>query len=239
MSTEIANRVPGLAGLAAGLRRTKQTMPSFGGKPYLTFGKDGGWTLGTDKRTTHNGRSIIVNITTLKSGFICWTNYPAAEKRKNEKLGEEMRQITAEPIDITKLPDLGWEWKQQQYFEARFTDGDREELSFSTSSMGGLEAMDGLMTEIMDRVESGEDVYLFPVVLIENDFYDHRQYGKTYKPIFEIIGWADADGVFEGEQHETKKPDAIGGSPASGRREDPEEQAQDEGDDAPIRRRRR
>lgn len=239
MSEGTSVAVPGLAGLAGGLRRTKAAMPSFGGKGYLSFGKDGKWSFG--KNTAVDGERVVLNITTLKSGYVCWTNYDPKERRKNEKLGEEMRLTTMGGVDPSTLPDLGWEWKQQQSVEGRFLDGDREEFNYTASSLGGLEAMTTVIDAILGRIEDGEQVYLFPVVVLSSDWYEHRQYGKTYKPVLEIEAWADVDGVIEGAKAASKRVEKAA---ETTRHADPEpeqeaEPERDEGEEPPVRRRRR
>jgi hypothetical protein len=263
------NAVPGLAGLAGGLKRVKNSLPSFGGKQYMSFGKDGNWTLGK-RGDARNGTRALLNITSLKSGYVCWTDYPAKDKKKNEKMGEEMKLATLGGVDPSELADLGWEWKQQMLIEGRFLDGDQPEFSYNTSSNGGLEAMDVILDAVTARLESGEDVYLFPIVEMNNDWYDHAQWGKTYKPILEIVAWADVDGAYEGEDEVeeekpapkkrkkvTKKPDPVeepeeeeeldeddveeveGYDLGEEEAEEAEEAEEEEVEEAPVRRRRR
>ncbi len=234
----------GIAGLAAGLRRTRQGLPSFGGKGFLKFGNDGNWEVGKE-RTNVNEDVLIVNVTSIKSGYVCWTDHPKEARKKNEKLGEEMTLITMPPIDPSNLPDLGWEWRQQMSFEARFRDGDQEECSFTTSSGGGLEAMDTVLDAIGERLDAGEVDFIYPVVQLDNDWYDHKTYGKTYKPILSIIGWADVNGEMDGaggKKAVEKKDAAPADEPAD--EPQPEEQEEpaaepEETSEAPVRRRRR
>lgn len=197
--------MPNLAGMAKGLKQTRQAMPSFGGKPYMKFGKDGEWSCGQGGDAV-NGELVILNTSSLKGGYVCWTDH---DKKKNEKLGEEMQLVSMGLIDPEELPDMGWPWKAQQSVEGRFLEGDQEEFSYNTSSGGGLEAMAGVIDAIMARIEDGEEVFLFPVVRLEDDNYEHKQWGKTYKPILEIVGWADVEGNLEDDDVLEEEPEQI------------------------------
>ncbi len=243
MSNEVStNKVAGLAGLATGLRRTKSQMPSFGRKSFLQFGKDGLWTLGKDKRTGRNDERVLLNITSLRSGYVCWTNHPEGSKKKNEKLGEEMALATGNPIDVSHLPDTGWDWRQQQSVEGRFIGGDQEEFIFNTSSNGGLEAMEIVISAVMDKIDSGEDVYLFPIVELAGDWYDHSQYGKTHKPLLEVVAWCDAEGLMEGgapDDDVVDDSDDDDEDDVADDTVDEEPTIKDEREEPPTRRRRR
>ena len=245
MGNEVGMPAPDLGALTKGLKRTKATMPSFGGKPYAKFGKDGEWTIGKGGDAA-NGERVLLNIHSLKSGFVCWTNYDAKERRKNEKLGEVMVSALQGSVDPSTLEDHGWEWKPQQQIEGREMTGDRRDFIYVTSSMGGLEALDGVLDAVLERVEEGEAAYVYPVVELQDDWYEHPQWGKTYKPVLAIVGWADMDGNYEGAEKPkrvTKQPDPepepeqedLGQEGGDVPEEAPDEQA----GEAPVRRRRR
>lgn len=241
MGNEVGMPAPDLGALTKGLKRTKATMPSFGGKPYAKFGKDGEWTIGKGSDAA-NGDRVLLNVHSLKSGFVCWTNYDPKERRKNEKLGEEMVSALQGSVDPSTLTDHGWEWKAQQSIEGREMSGDMRDFVYTTSSMGGLEALDGVLDAVLARVEEGEAAYVYPVVELLDDHYEHPQWGKTYKPVLKIVGWADMDGNYEGAEKPkqvTKAPEkeAEDNGPAPEPEDAPEPEEQD--DEAPVRRRRR
>jgi hypothetical protein len=203
--------VPNINALAAGLRRTRAEMPATGGRGYLKFGKDGMWTLGKNGDAL-NGETVILNTNSLKYGYVCWTNYDEKERRKNEKLGEEMELATRGGVDLNELEDLGWDWKPQQAIDGKFVGADQKEFSYVTSSNGGLDLMGEIIDKVMARIDEGEDVYLFPVIQLNDDWYEHSRYGKIYTPIMEVVNWADISGNFEtdaeGEEEEAdEKPD--------------------------------
>lgn len=215
MANEVANVGGfGLAKIAQGLKRTRAAAPSFGGKPFLKFGRDGTWNLGKANEEV-NGETAILNISSLKTGYVCWTDYSAEElaarkkkgqPAKNQKVGEEMKLAVLGGVDFEDLPETEWEWTQQQTIEGRFTDGQKREFSYTTSSLGGLECFDGVIGAVMERINNGEQVFLNPIVRFDDEWYDHATWGKTYKPILLIVGWADEDGVPEDAEEEASVP---------------------------------
>lgn len=201
-----ADALPDLAGLAKGLRHTRQRMPSTGGKPYLKFGKDGSWELGKNG-DSFTDELAVLNPTTLKSGFVCWTDYDKdtlKKKKKNEKLGDEMELITRGGVSYDDLPDTGWDWKTQMSVEGRMLHGDQKDFTYTTSSMGGLDFFGLVLDAVDERIEDGEGVFLFPVVRLGSDWYDHATWGKTYKPEVEIVSWADVNGELETDIEESE-----------------------------------
>lgn len=235
-----------LAQIAKGLKRTRAQAPSFGGKPYLKFGTDGEWTIGAGARDAVNGSTAVLNIGTLKTGYVCWTDYSKEEQKErkrlkkpaNEKLGEEMALAVLGGVDPTNLPETSWEWKQQQSIEGFVRGANVRQFVYNTSSLGGLEAMDGVLSAVTARLDMGETVYLNPMVRLDADWYDHSDWGKTYKPALEIVGWADENGVPEGAgvaPAKTAEVDEVEVEVEDRVEDEPEAQE----DDVPVRRRRR
>jgi len=224
------NAVPDLAGLASGLRQTRRKLPT-GGKPYLKFGKDGFWSLGRDGDSFADERAIL-NPTTLKSGFVCWTDYDKEtlkRKKKNDKLGDEMELVSRGGVSYDDLPDVGeWEWKVQMSIEGRMLDGDQKDFVYTSSSTGGLDLFGEIIDAIDARLEDGEDVYIFPVVELQGDWYIHSTWGKIFKPQIEIVGWADVEGLIEGAEGEEQDDEPAPKKPKKPKRKKPEPEPEPE-----------
>ena len=209
--------------------------------------KSGKWTSGKAK-TPRGDATAIFNIASLQAGYSCWTDY---KDKKNKLVAEKMKLAVEGEIDMDDLPDVGeWEWKFQQAISGTFID-DKKPFSYSTTSQGGLSALDTVLEAIDARIDDGEEVFLFPMVQFDHDTYDHDSWGETFVPIFEIVGWADMDGVPEGGAEEEEEPDPepkkVTKKKATKKKPEPEpeeeeEEEQVEGEqeeEAPVRRRRR
>lgn len=249
-----------IKGATAGLRRASATAPRGEGGGFMRFGKDGIWSFGQENKEIDGENDFaIVNVASFKEGYVCWSNHDPSTKKKNEKLGEVMQPI-ANPVDMDTLDDHGWPWARQQSVQVKFCDGQYEgqQVIFNTSSQGGLEMLGNIIDAILERVDA-DNPYCFPIIAFDHTHYIHKQYGKTYKPVWTIEGWADGNGNEEGAgapvEEETKQveapkeePKVEDEKPRSRRRSaepEPEEKseavadAEDEGDAKPVSRRRR
>jgi hypothetical protein len=216
MSNDIAN--PNSAALAAfgnlrlGVSQARASMPaSVGGTPYLRLLRDGSWALGQQDTQIAIGTEAIINPLSIQHGYSCWTNRGPKEG-KNELLGDEMWKITQPKPPAHTLPEqidprtqARCVWKDQMSFELKFLDGSEknQQALFKSTSVGGMR----LMTEVLEALENrlGEGTtYVFPIVRIGVDSYQHASYGKTYVPQMEIVGWADMDGDEEDNVTTTK-----------------------------------
>jgi hypothetical protein len=56
-----------------------------------------------------------------------------------------------------------------------------------------MRAVDGLLVEIVRQLKA-DPMHSCPVVLLKVDSYPHPKWGKTYIPVFDIVGWVDIEG---------------------------------------------
>lgn len=199
MTNAVANRSAGavaaLANLKRGIQNTRQAIPASSTKPILRMGTDGIWVYGQENTEVEEGSRWAVNPLSIRHGFVCWTNKKKGEG-KNELLGEVYASMSAEPIDMASLPDKGWPWKPATSVELKCVSGDDEgeEVIYKPSSVGGGNAMQDLLDAIEEQLDKGVDA-IVPVIELTNDHYQHKQYGKTYVPLFEFVDWMTMDGV--------------------------------------------
>lgn len=204
-------------GLLAGLKRTVENAPPRGEGSYLSFGKDGLWSFGAENNEITDEDRFLIDIESLATGFVCWTDYTKEEllrKKKNEKLGVKMLLISQGEVDYDTLPDHGWEWRRQVGFRGRFMNDPYagKAAVFESSSGGGDDAFAAITSAIMQTLQAAiaagvdpSELALYPVVKFTNTSYIHKTYGKTYKPVFDIVGWATKDGRIAGLALEAPK----------------------------------
>ena len=227
--------------LRAGVAQTRASMPVMsGGTPYLRLLRDGKWAMGAEDSEIVDGTEAIINPLSIQHGYSCWTDRGPKEG-KNEKLGEEMWKITQPKPMANTLDEMTdprthapCKWKDQMSFELKLLDGKYkdEQTLYSATSVGGLRLVDTLMKALETQLDTGS-MYIFPIVRIGSDSYQHSSYGKTYTPVMEIVGWADMNGNEEGidaDEAPAPEPEVEAPAPAV---EEPAAQA------APAGRRRR
>lgn len=176
-----------LAGLRQGLANVRQSIPQTG-DAFLRLLKDGGWVYGAENIEVEDGSTWAVNPLSLRHGWVSWTDH---KNQKNEVAGEVMVPMTA-PLPLqTDLRDTGWKWDQQVAFQLKCMSGEDtgEQTLYKTVSVGGMNAVAKLVSDIMAQLDKDPE-HPVPIVRLLSDSYLHKVYGKTYVPVFKIVGWA-------------------------------------------------
>ena len=219
------NAVAALAGLRRGVQNVRQAIPTSATNPILRMGTDGVWVYGQENIEVEDDSRWAINPLSIKHGFVCWTNKAKGEG-KNELLGEVYAPMSADPIDPASLVDHGWPWKPATSVSLKCVSGDEEatEVVYKPSSKGGGKAMQALLTELEKQLDKGTEA-IVPIVVLANDHYQHKQYGKTYVPSFDIVDWADMDGASDTGEDDAE-PEAPAEKPKKVEAEVPVEDAE-------------
>lgn len=247
MSKEVAERATGGAvaaaqRLKAGLRKAIQSLPEQGGNQYLRFLQDGNWVFGKANDEIEKGEDqLAVNPFSIRVGYSCWTDHPKG--RKNECLAEVTAPLGQPKIEMSDLPNHSpWEWKPLIIADFKVLSGPHKgkQLTTKMTSHGGVKMLRSLMEQIDIQLDEDE-VNVVPVVVLDKDHYDHDDWGRTYTPEFEIVGFISMDGEAmnaeageEDEKPAKKKPAAKAEPAAKPRRkvkEEPEEVDEEDEED--------
>ncbi|MFM1752273.1 MAG: hypothetical protein RL119_1235, partial [Actinomycetota bacterium] len=82
------------------------------------------------------------------------------------------------------------------------------EFIFETNSLGGRNGVDAIIKQVILRAQAGQEIFLYPVVLLSSSSYTHKTHGRLINtPVFSIIDWADINGVREGQAMIGNEPD--------------------------------
>jgi hypothetical protein len=162
------------------------------GYPLLQFKRDGNgtWTFGQRRTVVEDGSRWAVNPTTFKRGYIC---FDAA----NKVIGEKLLSVSQPAPDPAELPDKGFEWHPQWAVNLKCVSGTDAgvEVAFKPTTVGGIQAIGGLIEAIRDRLNGGQhDGKVSPIVLLEKDNYQHGQFGKVWTPLLTIADWMSLQG---------------------------------------------
>jgi hypothetical protein len=194
-----------------------------GNNSFLQFGKDGSWTVDDEVVT---GSKVIVQSKLIAHGWMLWTgagNPPIEAFDFITKGPRPAAMDSEEGLDNDGRPTT-FRPKEALQFFGKFT-GDDEDLGqfkFATCSMGGVKETDAFFKAIIAQARKSK-AYFYPVVELAVDSYKHTKWGKIYFPVYNIVDWADENGVLEA--------DAVKAIPKK------EEAAAE--DDAPPKRRRK
>ena len=163
------------------------------GLPILKLDRGGkGWSYGQDNTAVETGTLALVQTGTFQHGVVVWSD--------RTKVFEEMVEgwQDAPPIPMTSHP-TGQPYKRQSQVKLTLLD-DGTEVLYVISSDGGNERLAELGRIAGARIGqyAQTSAYLYPVVALDMDYYDNKQHGsRIYKPVFDIVGWADAEGNME------------------------------------------
>lgn len=248
--SEVANTNQGstavgaLLGLKQGLSNVAQTIVVKGGDPFLRLLRDGSWVYGAENTEVQDGSLWAINPLSIQHGFVSWSDN---KKGSNEVLGEVMVPMTQPLPSQGELRDTGTRWDQQLAFQVSCVTGDDvgTQVLYKATSVGGMNAIKGLIGDIMKQLDK-DGAKPVPVVELQNDSYMHKTYGKTYVPIFAVKRWEALDAteltgeVEPSKQVESKRRAPVAETKAETAAEEPPFDADPPAPagDAPIRRRR-
>lgn len=203
--------LPAVSTLVVSLRQLKSTESS-NFIVILKMDKVGRWVFGSDQTEAQEGSLWAVNPFSFVHGFIAWG--------EGVVLGEKMTSVSNPLPELDAAPahaKRGWE--QQMGFSLRCLNGDDKgvEARFTTTSRGGKKAVQLLATALADQVEKNSETPV-PVLTLDSDHYTHKEYGRLYVPIFNVVKWINMELQEElVESVEDIQPEELA-APAVGRR---------------------
>ena len=155
--------------------------------PMLQFKREGSgtWQFGQKATVVEPGSKWAVNPTTFEWGFISFSD-------ANKVVGEHLVSISQAKPDVTKLPDMGFNWNEQWGVSMKCIDGvDADvEVVFKSTTLGGIKAIAELINKVRDRLNGGQHGgKVVPIVQCEKASYPHSQYGRVWEPVMTIVDW--------------------------------------------------
>lgn len=197
MSTELSKTNGGLPAALSGLRQglvnsSAQVRGGNAGEAYMKFDRYGSWLYGADNVEVEEDSQWAINPTQLKHGVIRWHN--------NQPTGELMVPITEPMPSAADLPEGEGETNQQFAVPMKCLSGEDEgtQVLFKTSSHGGSAAYKELLEKILVKVDEGTDKVV-PVVTLDATSYQHKAYGKIFKPAINVVRWMSMGGESDPE----------------------------------------
>jgi len=179
--------LPAVQSLASSLRSIAADVGG-SGVAILKMEKAGIWVFGADQTEVEADSTWAVNPFSFVHGFIAWGD--------GAVLGERMVPVSQPLPEVPPAPAGAVKgWESQIGLSLKCLSGEDEgmEVRYTTTSVGGKKAVQQLAVALAGQVETNQDKPV-PVVKLKKDHYSHKQYGKIYTPIFEVITWMGMDG---------------------------------------------
>ena len=189
--------LPAVSTLSTALRAL-ETVGGPSGVTILKMDKTGHWVFGADQTEVQDDATWAVNPFSFVHGFIAWGN--------GEVLGEKMVPVSQPLPELDAAPpnaSKGWEPQIGMSLKCLAGEDAGLEARFSATSVGGRRAVQTLAVAIAAQVEKDQTKPV-PVVKLKKDHYVHKQYGRIYTPIFEVVEWVSMDG--EGTEEPAEAP---------------------------------
>lgn len=164
---------------------------------FLTF-KNGEYLAGQDATEIPLGTKMAANMNGLRIGWRRWF----ADQLTDDRTLLLIDQQTVEPRNSLGDDDPAL-WEKDNAGKARdpwqltnvleFVNGEGESFIYATGSKGGIGAIGQLCKAYgkLYRQKPGQA----PIVELGRDSYMHKEFGKTYFPVFTITGWTDEDSL--------------------------------------------
>lgn len=191
--------LPSIAALSTSLRSLEKSAgPS--GVTILKMDKTGHWVFGADQAEVEADSTWAINPFSFVHGFIAWGD--------GEVLGEKMSGLSEPLPELDAAPGGAKQgWQKQLGFSLKCLTGEDAglECRFSTTSTGGLRAIQTIGADLAAQVEKDQTKPV-PVVTLKKDHYQHKSYGRIYTPVFEVVEWMSLDGKPEAEATEETAP---------------------------------
>jgi len=151
--------------------------------------KDGMWLQGFDRNEVEAGTIFRVAPTSVQDGFVKWENGRPVDWRMREWISTAQLPVCRESlgdVDESEWTDGKDPWAYTMLLAVK--DGEDKLYKFSTSSVGGANAVRRLLRAWKGgRYRHPGQV---PVVAIGTDHYVHKAHkNKVHFPTFEIVGW--------------------------------------------------
>ena len=207
--------LPSVQALTSALRSVAADIGGSSGVVILKCDKTGHWVFGADQTEIEEGSIWAVNPNSFVHGYIAWG--------KGEVLGEKMACVKQSLPELTPAPEAAERgWELQVGMTLACTNGEDEGLQarFSATSAGGKKMWAAVALAVAEQADK-DPAKCVPLVRLTSEHYMHKQYGRVYNPIANIIEWTslDTDMVEETEDAELEvaaEPEAA--EPARRRR---------------------
>ena len=170
---------------------------------YAGMDRYGSHYYGADRTEILEDDKWLVNLAGISHGWTAWGS--AEHNTKGQNVGEVMVPL-AQPAPLeSDLPEVKGSWSKCVAIQMVCVEGDDKgvQIVWKTNSYGGRKAYTELMVAVQERMEGDSDD-IFPVINLKSDFYMHKEYGKTFTPQFDIVGWSNNQAAEETAEEEVE-----------------------------------
>lgn len=174
--------------------RSLQTNSVSSGTTILKMDKTGYWVFGADSTDIDPETEWAINPNEFLHGYIAWG--------EGVVLGEKMVSVSQPLPELEPAPSgarKGWETQLGMSLQALTGEDAGLAVRYTATSVGGRNAIQKIANAIADQLESDPSKPV-AVVKLAKETYQHKQYGKIFTPVMNVVRWVGMDGA-EKEDH--------------------------------------
>jgi hypothetical protein len=154
---------------------------------FLKMDKTGTWSYGQDDNEVTEEDHVFIDPNGFVHGWQCWADTDI-KGVQSELLGD-VKVAMHEPLPDRpdQVPENGRGWNSMAGMSVLLAG---EKLVYSTTSVGGLNALSGLAEEYFAQYQKSPGKMIAEVSL-SSDSYKHKNktYGKIFTPVFTVVAW--------------------------------------------------
>ena len=168
--------------------RSLQTNSVASGTTILKMDKTGYWVFGADSTDIDPETEWAINPNEFLHGYIAWG--------EGVVLGEKMVSVSQPLPELEPAPSgarKGWETQLGMSLQALTGEDAGLSVRYTATSVGGRNAIQKIANAIADQLESNPSKPV-AVVKLAKETYQHKQYGKIFTPVMNVVGWVGMDG---------------------------------------------
>jgi hypothetical protein len=184
-----------LSAFRASANKMRSSTRAFDGD-FVSFKNDGQWLAGKAKKDLGD-RRLVADVYNLIHGW---------QKYKDEKYvyaGHSFVRDNKQLLARDKLDERNdnlWKNKNEDpwkptYYLGMFDPETREQFIYTTSTLGGKDALAVLQDAFADHNEAKAQ-YELPIIELASDSYINQQKKTIFKPIFDNVGWCERPPTF-------------------------------------------
>lgn len=160
---------------------------------FLTF-KNGEFLAGQDGTELALDTKLIANMAGFRIGWRRWWD---------DQITDDLTELLVDQLPMKQRNELGdmdqalWKkdnngkpfdpWQLTNILD--FADQEGEVYIYATGSKGGIGALGRLCKEYGKQYRQHPG--MLPIIQLNRDHYMHKEFGKTYFPVFNLVDWVD------------------------------------------------
>jgi len=160
-----------------------------GRSEFLRMDKSGDWYFGVNDNPVGPDDRLYLDPMGSVHGWQCWADTDRSDVKAAALLGSEVVPSYEDlPPKPEEVPRTGRDWAAMVGLSLLM---DGHKLTYTTTALGGLDAVAALSAELKTQYKT-DPSRMVAVLNLGSDWYDHKKWGKTYVPVFNVIDWVAA-----------------------------------------------